>query len=426
MSESGQPDSPDEPSRQPAIWRDRNFDRYWAGHALSAFGDQISALGLPLIAVVVLNAPAADGPAHCGDLDAESVLPVCGHLGRPVPAPAAPAHRGESLPGHRNCGGPIGYASERLSMPLLYASALALGAGGVLYGTSYPSFFVRLVPRPQYVAANSVLSTTMSISALAGPAVAGLLIQAISAPRALLVDAATFAFSAIAIACVRIPRALDTEPAVVPAERFRARLRLGVAYLHGHPHLRASLLASTTSNLAAFMIQAVLIVFASRQLHLGAGQIGVALSIGAIGGLLGAVSAGKIAGRLGTGRAIALAIGLTVLPFAVLPLGQHDPTLGVSLLAAAEFVSAWAIMVFDINNNALRAVVTADDMRARVSGAYSTVNYGSRPLGAVIGGWSAMTIGIPGTLVAGAVLGVMSCGWIIRSPVVDVRDLAQL
>lgn len=60
MSESGQPDSPDEPSRQPAIWRDRNFDRYWAGHALSAFGDQISALGLPLIAVVVLNAPAAD------------------------------------------------------------------------------------------------------------------------------------------------------------------------------------------------------------------------------------------------------------------------------------------------------------------------------------------------------------------------------
>jgi len=125
-------------------------------------------------------------------------------------------------------------------------------------------------------------------------------------------------------------------------------------------------------NVAAFMVQAVLIVFTSRQLHMSAGQM------------------------------------------------------GLIALAGAEFVSAWSVMLFDINNNALRAAVTVDGMRGRVSGAYSTVNYGSRPVGALLGGALATVVGIPTTLVVAAAAGALAVVWIARSPIIAVRDIIAL
>jgi predicted MFS family arabinose efflux permease len=410
-----------------AIWRDINFDRYWSGHALSAFGDRISALGLPLIAVVLLDA----SPGQVGLLTAAIWAPSLLSL---FVGTWVDKHRHQQrlliVSDLFQCAAiatvPITYGIDHLSMPVLYGCALALGAGGVLYNTSYPSFFVRLVPKDQYVAANSVLSTTMSIAGLAGPAVAGLLIDALSAPDALLVDAATFLFSAIAVSTVHTRKRPPVEPAMDPAEPYLTRLRLGVAYLRKHPYLRASLLASTMMNIAAFIIQAVLILFATRHLHMTPGQIGLAFSIGAIGGLLGAITAAPIAARIGAGRTIAVGVGLNVLPFAGLAIAGATPDSGTLALAAAEFISAWAIMLFDINNNALRAVVTADDMRGRVSGAYATVNYGSRPIGALLGGWSATAFGVPTTLIIAGAIGTLASSWIIRSPIADVRAITDL
>lgn len=311
-------------------------------------------------------------------------------------------------------------------MPILYGSALALGAGAVLYNSAYPSFFVRLVPKGQYVAANSVLSTTLSTAALAGPAVEGLLIQALSAPDALLVDAATFLLSTIAISTVHAHRHPSAEPGQTNAEPYLRRLLQGAAYLRRHAYLRASLLTSTTMNLANFAIQAVLILYATRHLHMTAGQIGVALSIGATGGLLGAVTAAPVAARIGAGRVMAIGASLNTIPFAGLAIAGTTPTAGILAVAAVELIAAWAVMMFDINNNALRATVTADAMRGRVAGAYSSVNYGSRPVGALLGGWCATAIGVPATLVLAGVLGSLASLWIAYSPIVHVKAITDL
>jgi len=321
---------------------------------------------------------------------------------------------------------PVAYGLDRLSMPVVYGSALALGAGTVLHDSAYPSFFVRLVPKAQYVAANSALSTTQSTAALAGPAVAGLLIQALSAPGALLADAATFLVSATAISTVHAQKQPPDEPDQTGAEPYLYRLRQGAGYLRRHAYLRASLLASTTLNLAGFAIEAVLILYATRHLHMTPGQIGIAFSIGATGGLLGAVTAAPVAARIGAGRAMAIGVSLNAIPFAGLAIVGTTPTAGIVPVAAAVFIAAWAVMLFDINNNALRATVTDDAMRGRVAGAYSTINYGSRPIGALLGGWCATAIGVPATLVSAGVLGSLASLWIVRSPVVHIKAVTDL
>lgn len=412
-----------------AIWWDAHFDRYWAGHALSAFGDQITALALPLIAVVLLAASPSQVGALTAAIWAPNLLALflgtwIDQFGRQQRLLiAADLFRWAAVATI-----PITYGLGQLSMPVMYGSAIAICAGGVVYNSSYPSFFVRLVPKAQYIAANSVLSTTMSIAALAGPAAAGLLIQAISAPDAVVVDAATFLISAMAIMTVRthIGRDADAEADGPAVEPYLLRLRSGLSYLRSHPYLRASLMASTMMNLAGVAIQAVLILYATRHLHMSAGQIGIALSIGATGGLLGAVTAAPLAARIGAGKTIAVGAALSALPFAGLAFASATPSAGTVAIAAAEFVSAWALMLYDINNNALRATVTADNLRSRVSGAYSTVNYGSRPLGALLGGWAATAVGIPATLVVAGVVGALGSLWILRSPITKIRSIADL
>jgi MFS family permease len=406
------------------IWGNAGFLRYWFGHAVSAFGDQISALGIPFIAATSLHASASQVGILTAALWAPNLLSLfAGTWADTRRRPRLLLIAANVVQSLAIATVPVAYALHQLSMPFLCAAALALGTGEVFYYTSYQRFFVRIVARRQYVAANSLLSTTNSISNIAGPATAGVLIQAITAPIAMIVDAVTFLVSAIAIRTVPAEQKCSDEPSDDGDERYLRRLRHGASYLRRHPHLRASLACSTTMNFAAFVVQALLVLYATRQLHLHAGQIGLAMTVGATGGLLGAATAGPIAGRLGTGPTIAAGAVLYCLPFAGLVLAPGDTGRSLIVLACVEAASTFGVMLFDVNNNAMRTAVTRDDMRGRVAGAYSTVNYGIRPLGALAGGFLADHVGIPGTLVAAAALGSMSAIWLVKSPVIHMRSV---
>jgi MFS family permease len=403
------------------IRRNGRFLRYWAGHATSMFGDQISALAMPYLAATTLHAGSGQLGVLTAVLWAPQLLSLLVGTGvdrlRRVRRPLIVANVAQCL---TVAAVPVAAAFGLLSMPLLYGVGLVLGAGAVLYGTSHQRFFVRVVPRSQYVTANSLLSTTNSAANIAGPALGGALVQLLTAPFAMLADAVTFLVSAVAIGTVPVADAgaADSEP-------YLRRLRAGVRYLRRHPYLRASLGCSTTMNFAAFVVQALLVLYATRGLHLGAGPIGGALAVGAIGGLLGALVSGRIAALLGTGRTIGLGAVLYCLPFAGLALASPGLP-GLLVLAGVEAVSSFGVMLFDVNNNAVRTTVTRDDMRARVAGAYSTVNYGIRPVGALVGGAAAAQLGLVPVLVAAGVLGALSVLWLVASPFVRLRALADL
>lgn len=188
--------------------------------------------------------------------------------------------------------------------------------------------------------------------------------------------------------------------------------------------LRAGLGCAATVNFFTFVASSGLIVlFASRSLGLSAGVIGIAFGIGATGALLGAVFAPMISRRFGVGRSIVMGAVLFPAPIAIAAAADGPLWLRAGALAAAEFLSGFGVMLFDVNLNSLQATVIPDGMRSRVAGAYSTINYGIRPVGAVVGGLLATLIGLTATLLIAAADGALSSLWLLPSPIPHIRSL---
>ncbi|CAN7400891.1 MFS transporter [Knoellia sp. LjRoot47] len=405
------------------LWRDRRFATYWAGQGISQFGDRITGLALPFIAVTTLHASAPTVGLLTAAVWAPNILSL--FVGSWVDH--QPRKRGllivaDVLRAVVLLSLPVAHWLGMVTMAQLVVVALLAGLGQVLYQTAYPSFFVALVRRDQFVEANGLLSSTRSLSFVAGPAVAGGLIQVLTAPVALVVDAVSFLLSALLLRFVRV----EDRP-VEPADTsLLARSRDGVLLVFRHPYLRASLACVTTINFFNFVAAALLILFASRELGLGAGSIGLALGIGATGGLLGAVLAGRVTRWLGVGTTIAVGAVLFSAPFAALPLADGPPWVRMAVLGLVEFVSAFGVMLLDVPLNALQTAVTPDAVRSRVVGAFSTINYGIRPVGAVLGGFLGEWIGVGTTMVVSAVGGSLAVLWLLGSPILRTRTIEEL
>ena len=406
-----------------SLWRDRRFRTFWSAQSVSEFGDRITELALPLIAVTLLDA----SPSQVGFLTAAVWLPNLASLfigswvdqrrdKKPLMIAADLARTILLLTL------PAAYWLDLLTLGQLYAIAILAGTAHVVFGTAYASFFVRLVERDQFLEANSKLSVTRSISFMGGPAIGGLLVQWLTAPVAIVVDAVSFVFSAIQIS------RLDTPPgeADTTSESLLTRARVGMRYVLKHPYLSRSLGCATTVNFFNLMSTALLVLFASRNLGLSAGTIGVAFGIGATGGLVGAVAAGPLSRVFGAGRVIAA--GAIIFPGAIAIAALADGPVWVraAALAAAEFVGAFAVMCFDVPLNSLQAAVIHDHMRSRVAGAFSSINYGIRPLGAVVGGFLGTWIGVRETLLVSAAGGLLSVLWLVGSPIIRTRELTGL
>ncbi len=407
-----------------SVWRNPVFRRFWYGHSVSQFGDRVSELALPLIAVVVLHAT----PGQVGALTAALWLPSL--LSIVVGSWADHRLQKRRILVYADLGRagvlltvPLAYAFDVLSLPLLFAVAFAAGLGQVFFNTSYPPFFVSLVRRREYVDANAKLSLSRSASFIAGPAAGGALIQILTAPVAVLVDAVTFLYSALVIGRLDVTdRPVDADP----GESWRQRVVKGARFVLADRYLRAGLGCSTTINFFTFMSFALLILFASRDLGLSAGAIGLAFGVGSVGGLLGAAVAPRLSRRFGVGPMVVAGAVLFPAPLALVAVAGGPVWMAVTVVAAAEFLSGLGVMIFDINLNSIQVSVIPDGLRSRVSGAYTTVNYGCRPLGAFIGGVLGSTIGLRETFVVAAVGGVLSTLFLVGSPIPRVRSVDRL
>ncbi|MFE3147744.1 MFS transporter [Streptomyces sp. NPDC059218] len=412
-------------SAEPSLWRDRRFRRFWAGQSVSQFGDRITELALPLIAVGALDATANEVAWLTALIWTPNLLAMVlgawvDHRARKrrlmILADLVRAAVLLSLP--------AAYLLDAVTLGQLYVVALLTGAAGVLFNTAYPPFFVRLVPRSSYVDANSKLSAARSASFVAGPAIGGPLVQVLTAPVAIVVDALTFLASAVLISRVSVAEQPAAATATAEPSLVR-RARDGLAFVVRHPVLRAGLGCAATVNFFTFVAgSGLLVLYASRSLGLSATVIGIAFGIGSTGALLGAVLAPRISLRFGVGRSICLGAVLFPAPLAIAAAADGPLWLRAGALAAAQFLSGFGVMLFDVNLNSLQAAVIPDGMRSRVAGAYSTINYGIRPVGAVVGGLLATLVGLRATLLVAAVGGALSLLWLLPSPIPRIRSLA--
>lgn len=403
--------------------RDRRFLRFWGGQTLSQFGDRISELALPLIAVG-LGASTTEVAALTALVWTPNLLAIL--LGAWVDQ----QHRKRRL----MVAADLIRAAALVTLPAaglfgtvtlghLYLVALLTGAAGVLFNTAYAPFFARLVPPESYIDANSRLGTSRSVSQVAGPAVGGALVQTLTAPIAVLADAVTFLLSALLIGGIRVD---EPAPGGGTGPSMPARAREGLRWVVRHPIMRASLGCCTTVNFFTFMAYGLTVLFASRSLGLSAGAIGLAFGIGATGGLLGAVLAPRISRVLGVGRTIAVGVVLFAAPIALVAAAGGPPVTRIGALAAAEFLSGFGVMLLDVNLNSLQTRVVPDHMRSRVSGAFSTVNYGIRPLGALLGGLLGTYAGLRPSLLVAAAGGTLAVLWLLPSPIPRIHTLESV
>ena len=406
------------------LLRQADFRRFWAGQSISLLGDQISLLALPLVAVLVLDAGAAD----MGYLGAAALAP---HLLFSLPAGVwldrvARRRRimiaADLLRAALVASVPIAYALDVLTFEQLYAVAFLTGSLAVAFDISYGTVFVSVTHRRDYVEANSLLNGSRSLSFVAGPSLAGFLVQLVGAPATLVADAVSYVASALFLGRVRA-----SEPPLEPAqdESVRARVAEGLRFIAHHPIFRPSLLAVATINLFNFMFFALFVLYATRELDVSPGTLGLVLGAGAVGGTIGAVVASRIGRRLGIGGAFALGCVLFPAPLVLVPLAGGPHWLVLGLLFLAEFLSALGVMILDINVGAIIPALTPHRLRSRATGAFRFVNYGVRPVGALVGGALGAAIGLRPALWIATVGAVAGALWLLPSPVPALRELPE-
>jgi MFS family permease len=405
----------------PPLLRDnQTFRRFFAAHSISLLGDQVTLIALPLTAVLVLDATAAE----MGFLTAAGLFPYLLfslHAGSWVDRRGERRRKMIAADVGRAlivASVPIAYALDVLTIEQLFVTEFLVGSLAVVFSVSNPTLFISVVPREGYVEGQSLLNGTRAFSFVAGPTIGGLLVQAVTAPGALVLDACSYVFSALFLRSIS-PEEPPTE------EAQRGHVVAGLRFIGRSSVMRSSLAATATVNFFNFVFWALFVLYVSRELDVPAGTLGLILGAGAVGGVIGSLVTGRISRRIGLGPAYVVGCVLFPLPLVLVPLASGPRWLVVLMLFLAEFWSGVGVMMLDISAGAIFAALIPDRLRSRVSGAYSFVNYGVRPLGALAGGALGSTIGLRPTLWIGAIGALAGVLWLLPSPIPRLRDLPE-
>jgi predicted MFS family arabinose efflux permease len=417
------PVTPEAAHEPPPLLRQPEFLKLWGAQSISQLGDQVTLLALPLVAVLTLDASAA----QMGFLVAAELLPhLFFSLLAGVWIERAQRRRRLMILADAARAGlllsvPIAAAFGVLSFVQLYAVAFAVGTFAVMFEVSWPMLFISVVPRQDVVDANSKMSLSRSVSFVVGPSVAGFLVQVLTAPVTLLVDALSYVGSALFLTRIRAQ-----EPPVENDGNGVVRsLRDGMRFVLGDELIRADLGCSATINLFNFVFHAIFVLYATRELGVAPGTLGVALGIGAVGGILGALVAPRLEQAIGIGRSVVLGSLLFPAPLILVPIASGSELQLGLFLAAAEFFSAVGVMIFDVSAGSLTFLRTPDRIRARTAGTFRFVNYGIRPIGALLGGALGTALGLQAALWIGVVGALAGVVWLVFSPIPRLRHVAE-
>ena len=403
------------------LWRHRDFMKLWAGETVSEFGSQITLLAVPTVAILVLHA----GPFQVGLLSALEFLafPTLGLVAgvyadrlrrRPIMI-ACDIGRLLALGSI-----PVAFTLNALTLEQLYVVALCTGIFTVFFDVSYQSYLPALVDRSNLIEGNTKLEVTRSASQIAGPAVAGFLIQLIGGARAVAVDAISFLASALALALIRKPEP-EPQPGTSSGKTgFIPEMREGIDVVFKSPILWRIAGSTATTNLGSNMIfGAVFLIFAYRDLHLTAAVVGIIFGISSGGWLVGAFLASWAARTLGLGATLGLSIlagGLVTLATPLALLGA--PAIVLSLLG---FVNNLMVPVYNINQVSLRQSITPDRVQGRMNATMRTIVWGTIPIGAFVGGILGTAIGVVPTIVLGSLISALASLWIFLGPVIRLK-----
>jgi len=404
-----------------SLWHDRNFLTLWSGQTLSEFGAQISMLGIPVLAVVLLDATAF----QVGVLDAAGLVAFL-IIGLPagvwvdrmrkrhvmIWADAVRAVAIGTIP--------VMWMLGALHIWQLYAVAFVIGIATVFFDVSYQSVIPSLVRTGQIAEANGKLQATQQVAQLAGPAIGGGLISLVTAPFAMTVTAVTYVISFIALLLTRdheVPR---------PAHEHEPMLREiaeGLRWVFGNRYLRRIVGTTGTSNFFNIVSMTMLPIFLLRELGMSAAAMGLIFSLGAVGGVVGAIATPHIVRWVGEARAIPLsAIAFSVVAV-LFPKTAMTPLIAFPLLVAQGFVAGFTVLVYNITQVTFRQRITPPRLLGRMNASVRFVVWGVMPIGSLLSGVLGTWLGIVPTMWIGAIGQLLSALFVVAGPFWAMRSL---
>jgi MFS family permease len=401
------------------LLRHGDYRRLWGAQTVSQFGSQVSALALPLIAVIGIKASAFSVSL----LWMFELLPF---LLLALPAgvwvdrlPRRPIMVAADLGRALALGSvPLVAAFSHVTIWQLYAVGFVTGVGTVFFDVAYQSYLPSLVEPHELVEGNAKLEVSRSAAQVGGPGVGGLLVEWITAPYAIAVDAVSFVWSALLLARIEKP-----EP---PQERHEVRsmrreVAEGLRYLLGDPRWRAMTTNIFVFNLGTGITGPLFLVWGVRHLDLSPGELGLVFTLGNCGWLVGALVAQRATRRFGAGRMLIAGSALSGAPLFLWPLAPHDYAVAVTSTAWA--LTALGIVLFNVPGISLYQTLVPARILGRMNASRRWIVWGVTPLGNVLGGGLASVVGLRPTMFLGCAFSTVAFLFLLVKP---VRTLATV
>ncbi|QKV76835.1 MFS transporter [Amycolatopsis sp. Hca4] len=400
------------------VLSNRDFRRLWLADLVSQLGSRIDVLAVPLLAVTALGAPVFEVSL----LRTAQTLPYlvlglqvgawCDRIRHRPVLIAADAGRAVLI-----ASVPVAALFGVLGMAQLLAVVFAVGVLGVFFDVAHQTYVPRLVPRGQLPEANTRLQTNRSTAAVAGPGLAGLVVQALGTAAALAVDAASYLWSALWL------RRIET-PDVRPEPRERRLLREigeGLRLVRGDRVLLAISAHGAVSSFFQSAHLAIVVVFLARDLGLSAWVIGVLGTASLTGALTAGLTARLLGERVGQARALWGAAVLFGLAYQLYPFTGRGWALACYVVAG--FFTSYSVIVLSVFGVSFQQAVTPPELLGRVNAISQTLVFGVAPLGSLLGGTLVGVLGMRPTLHVAAAGVLASAAIMVWSPLRKLRDL---
>lgn len=405
------------------LWREPDFLKLWAGQAVSQVGSWITLVGLPLTAALLLKA----SPLQMGILSGAGAGAIL-LFGLFAGAWADRLRRRPILIwadlGRAAVLGtvPLAVALGRLTMSHLYLVAAASAVLTVFFDVSYQAYLPSLVSPENILEGNSKMALSESIAGVVGPGLTGVLVQAITAPMAILFDAVSFVCSALSVWLIRKP---EPRPEPSTAPHIGREIMEGLRASWHEPILRTLLLRAATAAIFVGFGGSLYILYAVRELRIDAVLLGAVIAVGGFSDLFGALTAERLVRRFGFGRTLigaALLIGVAGL----LPPLAHGPVAVCAAILAVAQLGDMAWSIYNISELTLRQATAPSHVLGRVNSAAHLMFRGVLPVGALLGGALAEAIGLRGAMFVGASGFLLSTLWLIFSPIRRLLELPKM
>ena len=405
------------------LWQNNAFVRVWSAATISIFGSLITRMALPFVAILVLDAGAFE-VALVRSIDLLAALlfglivgawvdrlrrrpvMVWADLGRAVLLVTIP----------------IAAVGGWLTLAQLLLVSFAVAILSTFFDAADNAYLPSIVPRDELVRANGALAASGSAAEFTAFGISGFLVQLLSAPLAIFIDAVSFIVSAVLLGTIRRPE--PPPPPKSDREPVLHEIREGLAIIARDPIIRAFTLASMAMATLWGVFGAIWILFAVDELGLGPAAIGIIAGFGGLSSLVGAVIAERVTRRLGVGRAAIASMLVASVGFVLIPLAPAGiPVLAFGFLVGQQLIGDGAVTLYDVAETSVRQARVHDRALGRVAATVQVGSVGAQLAAALAAGLLAEVIGLRATAFLAPLGTLVAAGILVASPVRSLRDL---